>query len=81
MIEDETIGDETPELDEIANNAEEKEPARCWKCDRVMEHYNTFLSPTNETVNVCAECLEREEKGFNTKRDWKRDSRRGVIPR
>jgi hypothetical protein len=69
------------EIDEIRNNAEEKEPTRCVKCDRIIEHYNTFLSPTNETRNVCAECLQREEKGFNTKRDWKRASRRGVIPR
>jgi hypothetical protein len=69
------------EIDEIRNNTEGKEPVRCVKCDRVMEHYNTFLSPTNETQNVCAECLQREEKGFNTKRDWKRSSRQGDIPR
>ena len=74
-------GDESLAMEEITNNSEDKEPIRCAKCDRVMDHYNTFLSPTNETVNVCSECLEREEKGFNTKRDWKRDSRRGVIPR
>lgn len=69
------------EIDEIRNNAEGKEPVRCTKCDRVIDHYNTFLSPTNETNDVCSECLQREEKGFNTKSDWKRASRRGVIPR
>ena len=78
MIKD---GGETPEMDDIANNSEEKVPTRCWKCDRVMEHYNTYLSANNETQNICAECIQREEKGFNTKRDWKRASRRGVIPR
>jgi hypothetical protein len=81
MIEDEEIGDETPEIEEITNNAEEKEPVRCWKCDRVVEHYNTYLSPDNETQNICARCIQREEKGFNTKPDWQRASRRGVIPR
>jgi hypothetical protein len=73
--------DEITELDEITNNAQEKEPVRCAKCDRIMEHYNTFLSPTNETTNVCWECLEREEKGFNAKRDFRRSSRFGDIPR
>ncbi|HEX9961245.1 MAG TPA: hypothetical protein VGB00_09955 [Pyrinomonadaceae bacterium] len=69
------------EINDIRNNAEAKEPVRCSKCDTVIDHYNTFLSPTNETNDVCAECLLREDKGFNTKRDWKRASRRGVIPR
>lgn len=76
-----TENDDITEIDEIRNNAEDKEPARCVKCDRVVEHYNTFITPTNETHNVCAECLQREDKGFNTKSDWKRASRRGVIPR
>ena len=56
-------------------------PARCTECDRVMEHYNTFVMPDNETRVVCWECLQRQEKGFNAKRDFQRDSRRGVIPR
>jgi hypothetical protein len=69
------------EIEDIRNNAEAKEPVRCSKCDTIIDHYNTFLSPTNETNDVCAECLLREDTGFNTKRDWKRASRRGVIPR
>ena len=28
--------------------AVKKQPAKCSECDREMEHYNTFLSPTNE---------------------------------
>lgn len=59
----------------------EKTAVRCVKCDREMEHYNTFIEPTNETVIVCWECLMREEKGFNAKRDFRRGSRYGVIPR
>lgn len=55
--------------------------ARCTECDREMEHYNTFVSPENVERVVCWECLGREEKGFNAKRDFSRDSRRGVIPR
>lgn len=61
--------------------AEVRPTARCSKCDREMDHYNTFLTPTNEEIVVCWECLSRKEKGFNTDRDFRRDSRRGVIPR
>lgn len=59
----------------------DKKPVRCAECDREMEHYNTFVSPTNEERNVCWECLQREEKGFFAKRDFRRQSRFGVIPR
>ncbi len=54
---------------------------RCSECDRVVDHYNTFLSPTNEERIICWECLEREEKGFNASRDYQRRARSGVIPR
>jgi hypothetical protein len=64
---------DTKETDKIA--------VRCSECDREMTHYNNFLSPSNEVKNVCWECLQREEKGFNAKRDFHRSSRRGVIPR
>ncbi len=59
----------------------ERTAVRCSDCDREMTHYNNFLSPTNEVRNVCWQCLQREEKGFNAKRDFHRSSRRGVIPR
>jgi hypothetical protein len=59
----------------------DKPTMRCSECDRETEHYNTFVTPTNEPRVVCWECLERAEKGFNAKRDFQRDSRRGVIPR
>lgn len=55
--------------------------ARCTKCDREMDHYNTFVSSTHAETVVCWECLAREEKGFNAKRNFRRDSRTGVIPR
>lgn len=54
---------------------------RCSKCDREMEHYNTFVSPTNVRENVCWECLAREEKGFFAHRSFQRGARSGVIPR
>lgn len=63
------------------NNDESKPPARCAECDRVMEHYITFTSPTNEDRNVCWQCYNREEKGFNTRRSFNRRSRIGLIPR
>lgn len=59
----------------------EKQTAICAECDRETNNYNTFLSSTNETRVVCWECLAREEKGFNAKRDFRRDARSGVIPR
>jgi len=59
----------------------DKPEARCSECDREVEHYNTFLSSTNESSVVCWECLGRHEKGFNAKRDFRRDARSGVIPR
>ncbi|MBK7706040.1 MAG: hypothetical protein IPN69_23390 [Acidobacteria bacterium] len=58
-----------------------KTAVRCAECDREMDHYNTFVGPTNEARTVCWECLMREEKGFFAKRDFHRTSRRGVIPR
>ncbi len=59
----------------------DKPTARCTECDREVEHYNTFLSPTNRPSIVCWECLERREKGFNASRGFHRSSRTGVIPR
>jgi len=63
------------------NNKNPKPLARCSECDREVDHYYTFVSPTNETRNVCWECQMREEKKFFAKRDFSRRSRRGVIPR
>ncbi len=59
----------------------EKPLARCSSCDREVEHYNIFVSPTDEERVICWECLAREEKGFNAARHFQRSSRRGVIPR
>lgn len=58
-----------------------KEIVRCEECDREVDTYYTFVSPTNEKRHVCWECQMRDEKGFNAKRDFSRRSRRGVIPR
>jgi hypothetical protein len=68
-------------IESIDPKVTEKSPARCSECDRVMEHYNTFISPINEEVVVCWECMQRDERGFFAKRDFHRNSRRGVIPR
>jgi hypothetical protein len=58
-----------------------KPAKRCSICDREMHHYNTFISGTNQTRVVCWECLGREEKGFNARRDFRRLARSGYIPR
>jgi hypothetical protein len=63
------------------DTTEEKKTARCVECDREMEHFITFLSPTNEESVVCWECNDRGEKGFNVKRNWGRGARDGFIPR
>lgn len=56
-------------------------PVRCEECDREMDHYNTFVTPTNERRDVCWECLSRMEKGFFAHRGFQRGSRHGFIPR
>ena len=57
------------------NNSFGKLPVKCAKCDREMNHYNTFTSAINVETDICWECTDRGEKGFNTKRDWKRRAR------
>jgi len=59
----------------------DKPVMRCSECDRENVHYNIFLMPNNDERVVCWECLERQEKGFNAKRDFRREARSGVIPR
>lgn len=58
-----------------------KPPARCTECDRIMTHYNTFITPDNDERVVCWECLSRQEKGFNARRTFRREARSGYIPR
>jgi hypothetical protein len=59
----------------------DKPVERCSECDREVDHYNTFVSATNERSVICWECLQRTEKGFNAKRDFHREARSGIIPR
>jgi hypothetical protein len=66
-------------IDSFDPKTTEKPLERCNECDREVEHYNTFLTPTNEWKIICWECLSAGEKGFNAKRDFRRDSRMGVI--
>ncbi|HUR98177.1 MAG TPA: hypothetical protein VMZ26_08960 [Pyrinomonadaceae bacterium] len=56
-------------------------PVRCEECDREMDHYNTFVTPTNERLNVCWECQTRRDKGFFAHRGFHRGARNGNIPR
>ena len=68
-------------IENIDPKITDKPPARCSECDRMMEHYNRWVSPTNEKRVICWECISRAEKGFFAKRDFRRSSRFGVIPR
>ncbi len=63
----------------ITNNSVPKPVTRCAECDREVDHYVTFVSPTNETQSVCWDCQQRADKGFNTKRDWRRSPRQKDI--
>jgi hypothetical protein len=63
------------------NDEKTKTSVRCTECDGMTDHYNVWLSPSNEERVVCWECQMRDEKNFFTKRDFSRRSRRGVIPR
>ncbi len=66
---------------EISKGKNPQQVERCSECDRETDTYYTFLGPTNETRIICWECQMRDEKGFNTKRNFSRRSRGGVIPR
>lgn len=68
-------------IESTLNHVDDKQPVRCVECDREMGHYITFTSSTNEERNVCWQCTDREEKGFNAKRGWRREARGGDIPR
>ena len=57
-----------------------KPTVRCSKCDREVDHYNSFLDADNRVVIVCWECMQREEKGFFQKREFFRRSRLGKLP-
>ena len=70
------------ELREMIDPKEAGKPlVRCDECDREVEHYNTYLLPTNMYRHVCWRCTARMEKGFNAKPDFHRSTRRGVVPR
>lgn len=67
-------------IDSIDPKTMERPLTKCAMCDREVEHYNTYLAPDNEMTSVCWQCIQREEKGFNTKADFKRSSRaRGTL--
>ncbi len=54
---------------------------RCEDCDRETDKYVVNLSPDNRERVICWICKERGEKGFNTKRGFRREARHGDIPR
>ena len=66
---------------EIDPKQMDKPVVRCADCDREKDHYNVFLSASNEERYVCWECMQRDDKGFFTKRTFNRRGRGGVIPR
>lgn len=59
----------------------QKPETRCSECDRLTEYYITFITPENRRQNICWECVQREEKGFNARRGFYREARQGDIPR
>lgn len=67
-------------IESIDPKITEKPLAKCDKCDTEVEHYNTFLDADNRLVNVCWECMQRNEKGFFQKPTFHRRSRQGLLP-
>jgi hypothetical protein len=67
-------------IESIDPKVTEKPLAKCDKCDREVEHYNAFLDADDSVINVCWECMQRDEKGFFQKRDFHRRSRQGRLP-
>ncbi len=67
--------------DTIDHTTIDKPVTRCAHCDREVDHYNLFISPSGGSRVICWECLAREEKGFNAARGYARQSRQGLIPR
>jgi hypothetical protein len=66
----------------IANNAEPKPIVRCIECDREVDHYVTFVMPSNETRHVCWSCQDREDKGFNRRTEFRKERSGGrFLPR
>jgi len=65
----------------IGKEKNPKPVVRCSECDSETDHYYIFVSPINEESAVCWQCQMREEKGFNAKKTFRRQSRRGTIPR
>ncbi|MEJ7700841.1 MAG: hypothetical protein WKF71_14505 [Pyrinomonadaceae bacterium] len=63
----------------IANNAQPKPMVKCDECDTVRDHYITFVLPSNEAQSVCWDCQQRADKGFNTKKTWRRSARQKDI--
>ena len=63
----------------ISNNSEPKPFVRCDECDTEVDHYVTFVTPTNDIHNVCWSCQERDDKGINQRAEWKRGARQREI--
>ena len=62
-------------------DALEKPVRRCENCDTETDKYIVNLDPDNTEHVLCWMCKERGEKGFNTKRGFRRGARSGYIPR
>ena len=48
---------------------------RCEQCDRETGHVIESIGEDNRPHFLCWECVEREEKRFNTKPGWRRARR------
>ncbi len=48
---------------------------RCERCDRETDHVIESIGEGNRLHFLCWECVERDEKRFNTKPGWRRAHR------
>ena len=48
---------------------------RCERCDRETDHLIESIDANSQPHYLCWECVERQEKRFNTKPGWRRAHR------
>jgi len=48
---------------------------RCESCDRETDRVIEYVDANSQTHYLCWECVERQEKRFNTKPGWRRSHR------
>jgi hypothetical protein len=66
----------TEQSDLIENeNTRQKQVRRCEQCDRETDEWIQFLNPDDTAHYICWTCQQRDDKHFNVKASWKRQTK------